>query len=546
MDAPASVDCRTLQASVVTPSFEGAVEAPLRGHATASHFVVRGWCYERTGIPIRAVRLNCAGRTFAGTYGHDRLNLFAALGGSLAEGGLGFEVPVGLGTPAVRCALEAQIADGTWHHVLTLPLQLASGSRERNWRAFWRQAWRGEPDVWHDLSEEERDFAAASMRVRGWFNLALAPQRPPRPVAFESFPTDPITPTDLPRLTVVTPSFQQATFLEDAITSVLDQDGVGIDYIIEDGGSTDGSVDIIRRYEARLAHSHSGPDAGQGDAIARGFARRPGAPSDLMMFLNADDVMLPASRDSYRSTLATHPDIDVSLRSPRAPQRGRPRGGPVVYAEARMPGLAFHDLILQETLFWRRRIWDRVGGIDPTLQFALDWDLLLRFQAAGARFARMPWFLGGFRIHARQKTQTQLERGRLARNHALRRRTSGPDPTADELHAAMRRAQVDSALVWPRFSVGAESEVPSRSWSQDYINQANRIRTPTSNASIAATGPRCSMRIPSNRSPTVNAVRSNAGVWPMGNRYFHMTDDPATSPTLPGWAYSDAARLSNT
>ena len=438
----------------MTPSFEGAVEAPLRGHATASHFVVRGWCYERTGIPVRAVRLNCGLRTFAGTYGHNRLNLFAALGGSPADARLGFEVPVALGTPRVTCAVEAQIADGLWYPVLTLPFQLSSGSRERNWRAFWRQAWRGEPDVWHDLSEEERDFAAASMRVRGWLNLALDAQQPPRPVAFESLPITPVAPTDLPRLTVVTPSFDQATFLEDAMASVLDQNGVGIDYIVEDGGSTDGSADIIRRYEARLAHSHSGPDAGQADAIARGFARRPGAPSDLMMFLNADDLMLPGVARFVSEYFATHPEIDVLYGHRVILNEDGLEVGRWFTPRPACLGLAFHDLVPQETLFWRRRIWDRVGGINRSLQFALDWDLLLRFEAAGARVARVPWFLGGFRIHPRQKTRTCWNEVGLPEIQALRRRTLGRAPRADELHAAMRRAQVDSALVYAAFQRG--------------------------------------------------------------------------------------------
>ena len=430
------------------------MEAPLRGHANASHFVVRGWCYERTGIPVRAIRLNCVGRTFPGTYGHDRLNLLAALSGSPVEGRLGFEVPVALGVPQVRCALEAQIVDGTWHHVLTLPLQLSYGSRERNWRAFWRQAWRGESDLWHGMSEEERDFAAASMRVRGWFNLAVAPQRPPRPVAFESFPTTGPAPTALPRLTVVTPSLHQGRFLEDAMTSVLDQHGVDIDYIIEDGGSTDGSVDIIRRYEARLAFSHSGPDAGQADAIAKGFARRPGAPSDVMMFLNADDLMLPGVARFVSEYFATHPEIDVLYGHRVLLNEDGLEVGRWFTPRSTCLGLPFHNLVPQETLFWRRRIWDRVGGIDRALQFALDWDLLLRFQAAGARFARVPWFLGGFRIHARQKTQTRWNEVGLPEIQALRRRTLGRAPRADELHAAMRQAQVDSALVYAAFQRG--------------------------------------------------------------------------------------------
>ena len=454
MDSPDPVDSWTFQVPIVTPSLEGAVEAPLRGLVSTSHFVVRGWCYERTGTPIRAVRLNCGLRTFAGTYGHDRLNLFATLGGRTFDSRIGFEVPVAVTAPRVQCELEALLADDTWHPVLTLSLQRGADSRERNWHAFWRHAWRGESGVWEDLSDEERDFAAASMRVRGWFNLTVDPQHPPRPVAFESFPPAAVTPTELPRLAVVTASFNQAPFLEHAMTSVLDQDGVAIDYIIEDGGSTDGSLDIIRRYQARLTHSHIGPDAGQADAIASGFARTAGRPSDLMMFLNADDVMLPGAARFVAEYFATHPDVDVLYGHRVLLDEDSLEVGRWFTPRPASLGLVFHDLVPQETIFWRRRIWDRVGGIDRTLQFALDWDLLLRFQAAGARFARVPWFLGGFRIHARQKTQTRWNDVGLPEIQALRRRTLGRAPTADELHASMRRAQVDSALVCAAFQRG--------------------------------------------------------------------------------------------
>ena len=114
----------------------------------------------------------------------------------------------------------------------------------------------------------------------------------------------------------------------------------------------------------------------------------------------------------------------------------------------RSDDLRLVDHVPQETLFWRRRLWDRVGGINPSFQFAMDWDLLLRFQAAGARMTRVPSFLGGFRIHAQQKTSTWLEEHGIPEMNALRRRTLGRDPSVGEIHRATRRAQVDSALVY--------------------------------------------------------------------------------------------------
>jgi hypothetical protein len=107
-----------------------------------------------------------------------------------------------------------------------------------------------------------------------------------------------------------------------------------------------------------------------------------------------------------------------------------------------------HDFDPQETLFWRRRLWDRVGGIDTSFKFALDWDLLLRFREAGARVARLPWFLGAFRLHRRQKTQRLMQREGLPEMDALRRRSFGRTPTFEEMHLDQRRAQLDSALAY--------------------------------------------------------------------------------------------------
>jgi hypothetical protein len=112
----------------------------------------------------------------------------------------------------------------------------------------------------------------------------------------------------------------------------------------------------------------------------------------------------------------------------------------------RSDDLRLVDHVPQETLFWRRRIWDRVGGIDPSFHFALDWDLLLRFKAADARIVRLPWFLGGFRVHAQQKTSTWLQEHGIPEMSALRLRTLERAPSDAEIQRVSRRAQLDSAL----------------------------------------------------------------------------------------------------
>jgi len=111
----------------------------------------------------------------------------------------------------------------------------------------------------------------------------------------------------LPRITIVTPSFNQAFFLEATLRSVLDQNYSNLEYIIMDGGSTDGSVDVIQRYADRLAHWEAHRDLGQADAIYRGFERSTG---DILGWLNSDDLLLPGSLQKVGEFFAARPDVD--------------------------------------------------------------------------------------------------------------------------------------------------------------------------------------------------------------------------------------------
>lgn len=206
---------------------------------------------------------------------------------------------------------------------------------------------------------------------------------------------------------------------------VLDHPPAKLCYVVQDGGSSDGSVDIVRRHADRLHAWSSSPDRGQADAIARGFAKTTGGPDDIMAWINSDDFYLPGALPFVADWFARHPEVDAIyghriLVDERSHEIGRwflPNHDPAV--------LRLNDFVPQETLFWRRRIWDKVGGIDPSLKFAMDWDLLLRFQAAGAKIVRVPYFLACFRIHASQKTSAQMHSTGQAEIDRLRTRANG-------------------------------------------------------------------------------------------------------------------------
>jgi len=205
-----------------------------------------------------------------------------------------------------------------------------------------------------------------------------------------------------PSIAIVTPSYQQGAYLERTIRSVIEQEYPRLEYVVQDGGSTDGSVAIIERYADRLAAWSSGPDDGQADAVTVGLARTSG---EIMAWLNSDDLLLPGTLAYVAAYFRDHPDVDVIyghrvVINPQGLEIGR-----WVLPTHRASAICWVDYIPQETMFWRRSIWEAVGGLDTSFGFALDWELIVRFAEAGARFVRVPRFLGAFTAHPAQKSQ---------------------------------------------------------------------------------------------------------------------------------------------
>lgn len=297
---------------------------------------------------------------------------------------------------------------------------LAGREERREWLSFardWRIAW------------------SPTMR------LGVLRQHEPRPVMIETFPDrgPPGDPNLWPKVSIVTPSFRQAAYLERTVRSVLQQDYPNIEYRVMDGGSTDGSVDILKRYEPRLASWSSAPDSGAASAINAGFALCDG---EIMGWLNSDDMLMPGAVRFVAQYLATHPEVDAVyghrlIIDERDQQVGRwvlPHHDPEM--------LLWADYIPQETLFWRRTLWDKAGGqLDETFGFAFDWDLLLRFQQAGGRIVRLPFFLGSFRVHDRQKSISEINSTGSAEVTRIRSRTLGNQFTVDRLERRAVRFQ---------------------------------------------------------------------------------------------------------
>ena len=213
--------------------------------------------------------------------------------------------------------------------------------------------------------------------------------------------------TSLPLVSIVTPSFNQASFLEETILSVLEQDYPHIEYLIVDGGSQDGSPEIIRRYADRLAWWVSEPDQGQTDAINKGFARAKG---EILAWLNSDDAYLPHAVAEAVEFLQSHPEVgmvygDANLVDENGAILGRFPARQTDYRRLRRG----YVHIPQQASFFRASLWQKVGPLDPTFYFAMDYDLWVRIsRVAALHYHPRTW--ANFRLHPGGKSVASDDR----------------------------------------------------------------------------------------------------------------------------------------
>lgn len=209
------------------------------------------------------------------------------------------------------------------------------------------------------------------------------------------------------KISVITPSYNQGEYLEQTIQSVLGQGYPELEYLIMDGGSTDNSLEIIRKYESRLTYWQSCRDRGQADAINQGFARATG---DIVAWLNSDDMYLPGTLQRISDVIRTH--------GPEAPQivfgnclhmnmfNLKEAYGSDVAQVSATHDLALNDFIIQPSSFWTRKTLELVGDLDLELHFAFDWEWFIRAQRAGVAFHPLDDFLSVYRVHDKHKTAT--------------------------------------------------------------------------------------------------------------------------------------------
>ncbi|HEY2586000.1 MAG TPA: glycosyltransferase family 2 protein [Tepidisphaeraceae bacterium] len=205
----------------------------------------------------------------------------------------------------------------------------------------------------------------------------------------------------LPRIALITPSFNTGRHLADAVRSVLSQDYPNLDYLVMDGGSTDQTLDVLRSFGDRIRWI-SQKDEGQSDAIRKGFEQTTG---EILGWLNADDVLAPGALRAVGEFFATNPDVALVYGN-----------GAYIDAEGRLIGPCAHiepfstdrlfqysDFIVQPAAFFRRSAYDAVGGLDAGLHYGMDYDLWLKL-ARGHKVVHIPQCLASYRWLTDNKT----------------------------------------------------------------------------------------------------------------------------------------------
>lgn len=232
---------------------------------------------------------------------------------------------------------------------------------------------------------------------------------------------------DRPLVSIVTPSLNQGNFIEATIRSVLEQDFPNIEYIVMDGGSTDGTLDILRKYEDRLTWV-SEPDGGQSDAIHRGYLRSRGS---ILAWVCSDDMYEPGAVNAGVSELISDPNLALVYGNAGLVDETGERIGICTWVEPFDLGRLINDVdfIAQPATFFTRSAYMAVGGLNPTLHWAMDYDLWIKL---GTRYPvkYVPELWAMIRLHKDTKTGTGglprlLEIQRMIAGHGRRRLPTG-------------------------------------------------------------------------------------------------------------------------
>ena len=253
-----------------------------------------------------------------------------------------------------------------------------------------------------------------------------------------------------PLVSIVTPSYNQGQYVEETINSVIKQSYKNIEHIVQDNCSTDDTRYILQQYSDFIS-AYQESDTGQSNALNKGFQRTSG---HIMAWLNSDDLLMPDTVEKVVDYFNDHPEVDVVYGNRITIDRNGHKIGRWVLPEHDREAIKWVDYIPQETMFWRRSIWEKSGGyIDEGFNFAMDWELILRFESVSANIKNIPYYLGQFRVHSVQKTSSNIESDGMFEMDKLRKHTLGFVPDPDTVRKNVRGYLVRHCLADKRSSL---------------------------------------------------------------------------------------------
>jgi glycosyltransferase involved in cell wall biosynthesis len=253
-----------------------------------------------------------------------------------------------------------------------------------------------------------------------------------------------------PKVSIITPSYNQARYLEECIQSVLEQDYPNIEYIIIDGGSTDGSVEILQKYSDRLAHWVSEPDNGQSAGINKGLRRATG---DIWAWLNSDDYYMPGAVSKAAAFLEGHPDTGIVYGDCNEVAKDGSflcKRTPPIFKYTDFL-LSLEDFIPSSSTFVTRPVYEHVGEMDETMHFLMDHDYWLRAGSV-TKIGYLPEILSSFRVYPEAKSYRRTSGRARDTIYMYEKLLSGDDISAslktDKKHLLSRVYQVGSDYYW--------------------------------------------------------------------------------------------------
>ena len=208
-----------------------------------------------------------------------------------------------------------------------------------------------------------------------------------------------------PLVSIVTPSFNQAEFIEDTIRSVLEQDYPRLEYIVVDGGSTDGTIDILKKYHGKI-HWVSEPDDGQTNAINKGFLLAKG---EILGWINSDDFYLPGAIKTAITFLRNHPEFMMVHGDCQVINSNGSIKSVRKTADFGLDKLIGVDTIAQPTVLFRRQVLKMIGLLNERLEYVFDWEFWVRMGIKNLKTKHIPVVLAAFREHRESKTLSRKE-----------------------------------------------------------------------------------------------------------------------------------------